>query len=188
MGQRKVGAIAAAIWDYSLPRRANSRPARAVCATYEGLSMSDAPKRRLIDQLGVSPTFVAEGCRFTGDVETTGPLVVCGTIRGDGKVGGPLSMAAKAHWEGEIHAQAAVVAGRITGKLVIEQKLEVGASAVIRADIVAGSIAVAKGAVIVGEVTITSGQPIVRFEEKRADRAGSPVSAQGPRLARRSLA
>jgi cytoskeletal protein CcmA (bactofilin family) len=76
-------------------------------------------------------------------------------------------MAAKAQWEGEIHAQAAVVAGRISGRLVIEHKLEVGATAVIRADIVAGSIAVAKGAVIVGEVTITSGQPIVRFEEKR---------------------
>jgi cytoskeletal protein CcmA (bactofilin family) len=129
--------------------------------------MSDAPKRRLIDQLGVSPTFITEGSRFTGDVETTGPLVVCGTIRGDGKVGGALSMASKADWEGEIHAQAAVIAGRVTGKLVIENKLEVGASAVIRADIVAGSIAVAKGAVIVGEVTITSGQPIVRFEEKR---------------------
>ncbi len=129
--------------------------------------MSDVPKRRLIDQLGVSPTFVAEGVRFTGDIETTGPLVVCGTIRGDGKVGGALSMAAKAQWEGEIHAQAAVVAGSSTVRLVVEQKLEVGATAVIRADIVAGSIAVAKGAVIVGEVTITSGQPIVRFEEKR---------------------
>src|ERR1700730_11277619 len=150
-----------------LPRPAISRTARAVCATYEGLSMSDAPKRRLIDQLGVSPTFVAEGCRFTGDVETTGPLVVCGTIRGDGKVGGPPSMAAKAQWEGEIHAQAAVVAGRISGKLVIEQKLEVGATAVIQADIVARSIAIAKGAVIDGEVTVTSGQPVVRFEEKR---------------------
>jgi cytoskeletal protein CcmA (bactofilin family) len=129
--------------------------------------MSDAPKRRLVDQLGVSPTFVAEGCRFTGDVETDGPLVVCGSVRGDAKVGGALSMAAKARWEGEIHAQAAVVAGHISGRLVIEKKLEVGATAVIRADIVAGSIAVAKGAVIVGEVTITSGQPIVRFEERR---------------------
>jgi cytoskeletal protein CcmA (bactofilin family) len=129
--------------------------------------MSDAPKRRLVDQLGVSPTFVAEGCRFTGDVETAGPLVVCGAIRGDGRIGGALSMSTKSHWEGEIHAQAAVVAGRISGRLVIEHKLEVGATAVIHADIVAGSIAVAKGAVIVGEVTITSGQSIVRFEEKR---------------------
>lgn len=129
--------------------------------------MSEAPKRRLVDQLGVSPTFVAEGCRFTGDIETSGPLVVCGAIRGDGRVGGALSMAAKAQWDGEIHAQAAVVAGRISGKLVIEEKLEVGSTAVIRADIVARSIAVAKGAVIDGEVTITSGQPIIRFEERR---------------------
>jgi cytoskeletal protein CcmA (bactofilin family) len=145
--------------------------------------MSDAPKRRLIDQLGVSPTFVAEGVRFTGDVETTGPLVVCGTIRGDGRVGGALSMAATSAWEGEIHAKAAIVAGRITGKLVIEHKLEVGATAVIRADIVAGSIAVAKGAVIDGEVTITSGQPIVRFEEKRR-RAGQRAELMSPQVAR----
>jgi cytoskeletal protein CcmA (bactofilin family) len=148
--------------------------------------MSDAPKRRLIDQLGVSPTFVEAGSRFTGDVETSGPLVVCGAIRGDGRVGGALSMAATSQWEGEIHAQAAVVAGRISGKLVIEHKLEVGASAVIHADIVAGSIAVAKGAVIHGEVTITSGQPIVRFEEKRrrSGQHAEPIISQADRPAR----
>jgi len=131
------------------------------------MSDTPTPKRRFVDQLGISPTFVAEGCRLTGDVETGGPLVVLGAIRGDGKVGGALSMSAKSEWEGEIHAQAATIAGRISGKLVIEEKLEVGATAVIRADIVARSIAIAKGAVIDGEVTITSGQPIVRFEEKR---------------------
>jgi cytoskeletal protein CcmA (bactofilin family) len=131
-------------------------------------AMSDNPKRRLIDQIGISPTFVAEGCRVTGDVETSGPLVVLGAIRGDGHVGGALSMSAKSAWEGEIHARAAVIAGRISGKLVIEEKLEIGATAVIRADIVAKSIAVAKGAVIDGEVTITSGQPMVQFEEKRS--------------------
>jgi cytoskeletal protein CcmA (bactofilin family) len=132
--------------------------------------MSDAPKRRLVDQIGVSPTFMAEGCRFTGDVETDGPLVVCGAIRGDGRIGGALSMAAKSQWEGEIHAQAAVIAGRVSGRLVVQGKLEVGATAVIRAAIIARSIAVAKGAVIDGEVTITSGQQIVQFEEKRGAR------------------
>jgi cytoskeletal protein CcmA (bactofilin family) len=131
--------------------------------------MSQLPKRRLIDQLGSSPTFVAEGCHLTGDVETAGPLLVCGAIRGDGRVGGALNMAVRSHWEGEIHAQAAVIAGRISGKLVVEQKLEVGATAVIQADIVASSIAIAKGAVIDGEVTVTSGQPIHQFEEKRGD-------------------
>ena len=125
-------------------------------------------KRRLIDQIGDSPTFVAEGVRLTGDLETPGPLVVCGTVRGDGRVGGMLHMSVTAQWEGEIHAAAGVVAGRITGRLVIEGKLEVAGTAVIRADIHARTIAVAKGAVIDGVVTVTSGEPIVRFEEKRA--------------------
>jgi cytoskeletal protein CcmA (bactofilin family) len=129
--------------------------------------MSETLKRRLLDQIGASPTFVAEGSRVTGDVETAGPLVVCGSIRGDGRVGGALHMAATAQWEGEVHARAAVIAGKISGRLVVEEKLEVGATAVIRADIVARSIAIAKGAVIDGTVTVTSGQPVVQFEENR---------------------
>jgi cytoskeletal protein CcmA (bactofilin family) len=132
--------------------------------------MSETFKRRLLDQIGVSPTFVAEGSRVTGDVETAGPLVVCGTIRGDGRVGGALHMAVTAQWEGEIHARAAIIAGKISGRLVVEEKLEVGATAVIRADLVARSIAIAKGAVIDGTVTVTSGQPVVQFEEKRGVR------------------
>lgn len=130
--------------------------------------MSD--KRRLIDQIGDSPTFVAEGVRLTGDLETPGPLVVCGSVRGDGLIRGTLHMSVTAQWDGEVRAEAAVVAGRITGRLVVEGKLEVAGSAVLRADIVAKSIAVAKGAVIDGTVTVTSGEPVVQFEEKRATR------------------
>ena len=124
-------------------------------------------KRRLIDQIGDSPTFVAEGVRLTGDLETPGPLVICGAVRGDGRVGGTLRMSVTGQWEGEIHAATAVIAGRITGRLVVEHKLEIGSTAVIRADIIAQSIAVAKGAVIDGTVTVTSGQAVVEFEEKR---------------------
>ena len=129
--------------------------------------MSEKPTRRLLDPVGGAPTFIAAGCRITGDLETPGPVVVCGTMRGDGKIGGALSMATGSVWEGEVHAQHAVIAGRISGKLIVAEKLEIGASAVIRADVVARSIALAKGAIIEGAVRVTSGQPIVKFEEKR---------------------
>ena len=129
--------------------------------------MNDLQKRRLIDSIGDSPTFVAEGVRLTGDLETPGPLVICGAVRGDGRVGGTLRMSVTGQWEGEIHAAAAVIAGRITGRLVVEHKLEIGSTAIIRADIIAQSIAVAKGAVIDGTVTVTSGQAVLEFEEKR---------------------
>jgi cytoskeletal protein CcmA (bactofilin family) len=60
-----------------------------------------------------------------------------------------------------------VIAGSITGKLIVAEKLEIGSSAVLRADVVARSIAIAKGAVVEGVMQVTSGQPIVKFEEKR---------------------
>jgi cytoskeletal protein CcmA (bactofilin family) len=88
-------------------------------------------------------------------------------VRGDGHIGGALRMAASASWTGEVHARFAIIAGKITGKLVVAEKLEIGATAVVRADVSARSIAVAKGAVIEGQVTITSGESVIEFEEKR---------------------
>jgi cytoskeletal protein CcmA (bactofilin family) len=134
--------------------------------------MSESPKRRLLDDIGTSPTFVADGCNLTGDLETNGPIVVCGSVRGDGRIGGALRMSAQSAWTGEVHAQNGIIAGRVTGKLVIAEKLEIGATAVIRADVVARSIAVAKGAIIEGQVTITSGESVVEFQEKRVRKVG----------------
>jgi cytoskeletal protein CcmA (bactofilin family) len=50
---------------------------------------------------------------------------------------------------------------------MVAGKLEIGSSAVLRADVVARSIAIAKGAVVEGAMQVTSGEPIVKFEEKR---------------------
>jgi cytoskeletal protein CcmA (bactofilin family) len=129
--------------------------------------MSESPKRRILDQIGGSPMFIAEGCRLTGDVETSGPLVVCGAVRGDGHVKGALNMSTRSEWEGEVRARRAVIAGKITGRLSVEDKLEIGSTAVIRADVSARTIAIARGAVIDGEVIVTSGSSVVRFDEKR---------------------
>lgn len=115
--------------------------------------------------------FIAEGCRLTGDVETSGPLVVCGTVRGDGHVKGALNMSTRSEWEGEVRARRAVIAGKITGRLSVEDKLEIGSTAVIRADVSARSIAIARGAIIDGEVIVTSGSTVVRFDEKREQTA-----------------
>jgi cytoskeletal protein CcmA (bactofilin family) len=133
--------------------------------------MNETPRRRLLDAIGGSPTFVAEGCQVTGDVQTRGPLVVAGAIHGDGDVAGMLSMAATSRWEGDVRAKQAVIAGEVVGHLRIEEKLEIGASAVIRGKVTARSIAIAKGAMIEGEVSVTGAQPVTRFEDKRAEGA-----------------
>jgi cytoskeletal protein CcmA (bactofilin family) len=130
--------------------------------------MTEEPKRRLVDRLGMSPTVIAESTTIVGDVETRGPLMVSGRVQGNGRIGGTLSVSKSARWQGDISARQAVLAGHVIGKIVVEDKLEISASAVIQGEIVAKILAIANGARIEGEVTVTSGKPIVKFEEKRA--------------------
>jgi cytoskeletal protein CcmA (bactofilin family) len=129
--------------------------------------MPEEPKRRLSDRFGMSPTVISESSTIIGDIETRGPLMVSGRVRGDGRIGGTLSVSKSAEWQGDIQARSAVLAGRITGKIVVEDKLEISASAVIQGEIVAKVLAIANGARIEGEVTVTSGKAIVKFDEKR---------------------
>jgi cytoskeletal protein CcmA (bactofilin family) len=79
-----------------------------------------------------------------------------------------LSVGKHAQWHGDIEARQAVLAGKVVGRIVVEDKLEISASAVIQGEIVAKILAIANGARIEGEVTVTSGKPILKFEEKRA--------------------
>jgi cytoskeletal protein CcmA (bactofilin family) len=130
--------------------------------------MNDKPNRRILDRPSGALSLLASGSRVTGDIETPGALMIGCHVRGDGNIGGELSISAEAHWEGDVHALSAVVAGRITGAIVVRRKIEIAASAVIRGSVIAGSIAMARGATIDGEITITGDQPLVEFEEKRS--------------------
>ena len=129
--------------------------------------MSEMPKRRLMDRASGTPTVLGEGVIMQGDLIAPGSVMVCGNVRGDGQIGGTLSMTRGAHWEGEVRARAAVIAGTLIGNLTIAEKLEVGAAAVIKGRVTARQLAIARGGVIEGEIQVTSGQPIVEFEEKR---------------------
>jgi cytoskeletal protein CcmA (bactofilin family) len=133
--------------------------------------MAEEQKRRLSDRLGLSPTVIAESTSVVGDVVTQGPLMVSGHVQGNGRIGGTLSMSKSAEWQGDITARQAVLAGKVVGRIVIEDKLEVSASAVIEGEIVAKVLAIANGARIEGAVTVTSGKAIVKFDEKRTSDA-----------------
>lgn len=131
--------------------------------------MADPQRRRLLDRLGPAPTVLAERSQVIGDLIVPGGLVVSGLVRGDGQIGAALQIARGASWEGRVMAHSAVIAGSLTGELVVADKLEIGASAVIRGRVTARIVAIARGAVVDGELNITSGEPAVQFEERRRD-------------------
>ena len=134
------------------------------------MSESPTPRRRLFDRASGAPTLLGEGSRFEGRVATVGPLTLAGELVGDAEIRGLLSVMPGAHWLGNAVAQNAVIAGRVTGDLVVAEKLEIGRTAVIRGNVRAKSLAIAHGAVVDGELSITGTEPVVRFEEKRATR------------------
>ena len=131
--------------------------------------MAEAPRRRLLDDVAGSPTFLGERSKFVGDITNAGAFVLCGHIKGDGNIDGTLNLAVSGHWEGRVRARQAVVAGHVTGDLAVDEKLEIGQTAVIRGSVSARTIAIASGAVVDGDITVTSGTPIVRFEERRKE-------------------
>ena len=130
--------------------------------------MTEPNNRRLRDQFSGTPTFVAENMRIVGNLHGNGPVVVCGRIEGDGEIAGGVQVAAGARWQGNMHAEHAIVAGHVEGNITIDAKLEVGFSAVIKGSVRARSIAIARGAVIEGEMQVTGGAAPVHFSEKRA--------------------
>jgi len=134
---------------------------------------ADRPRRRIFDQVSGAPTLVGVGSTFEGELKVSGPMSLGGSVVGNGTIEGALSVAREGHWRGNVAARSAIVAGRITGDLTIDGKLEIGKTAVIRGRVQARIIAIADGAVVDGEMKVTGDQPVVRFEEKRAARAGS---------------
>jgi len=131
-------------------------------------AMNNKPRRRLLDRLGDAPSLLVSGTRLVGDIETPGALMLGGDVQGDGNVEGELCVSLGAHWQGEVHAISAVVAGAITGVITVAERIEIAASAVIRGRVTARSIAMARGATVDGELIVTSGEPVIEFAEKRA--------------------
>jgi cytoskeletal protein CcmA (bactofilin family) len=125
------------------------------------------PKRRFLEGSAATATFIGAHSVFEGNLRGVGQFVVSGEVYGDGDLEGGLNLSAGARWHGHVRARQAIIAGEIVGSLIVEDKLEIGYTAVIRGKVSARTIAIAKGAIVDGEIEVTSDAPLVRFEEKR---------------------
>ena len=124
-------------------------------------------KRRFLDRGSTAPTVIGAESVVVGNIYGTGQFVVSGEIQGDGELQGDLILSVTGKWFGHVRAKQAVIAGKITGSIAVDDKLEIGHTAVIHGGVSARTIAIAKGAIIDGEIEVTSGTPLTQFEEKR---------------------
>ena len=141
------------------------------------LDRMSEPKRRFLERAvptallaSQTPTVIGADTVIVGNIRGKGHFIVSGEIHGDGELEGALHLAVTANWHGMVHADQAIVAGKITGGLIVKDKLEIGYTAVIRGRVSARTIAIAKGAIVDGQIEVTSHTPVVEFEEKRTGR------------------
>ena len=125
------------------------------------------PKRRFLEAVTSTATFIGADSVVVGNIRGTGAFIVSGEVHGDGELDGGLTLSVTGSWHGNVRAQQAIIAGKISGELIVADKLEIGYTAVIHGKVSARTIAIAKGAIVDGEIAVTSGDPVLQFEEKR---------------------
>jgi cytoskeletal protein CcmA (bactofilin family) len=131
------------------------------------------PARRFTDSgsLESDATFVGPGARIKGDLHSDGPVDVAGTLEGDIRVGAHCRVRQGGRVTGRLEAKSLVVEGEVRGPALVADKVEIGATARVEANIQARVVAIADGAFFEGEVRMdgpagAAGAP-QSFTEKR---------------------
>lgn len=133
--------------------------------------------RRLNDATHPSATVIGHGTFIRGDVASTDPVEIRGTLEGDCRTSAHCVVREGARVLGNIDAAALIVAGEIEAGLLRAEKVEVLASAKVIATIRARVVAIADGARYEGEVEMEGTQAArgpVPFRDRRKSEGEGP--------------
>jgi len=110
------------------------------------------PSRPLDDLAPSGRTVIAQGTHVRGDVASTVPVEIRGTLEGDIQTSAHCVVREGARVLGNIEAAALLVAGEVEAGVLRADKVEVRASAKVVATIRARVVAIADGAEFEGDV------------------------------------
>ena len=120
---------------------------------------SNTPPEAVISIIGAGMTLV-------GDSDTDGSLRIEGTVRGNVRAGKSVVVGREGLVDGSVFTQDAVIAGRVSGGIHAESRLELQATSEVSGEIVAPRMQVEEGAKVQGQVAI--GESAVNAATKAA--------------------
>ena len=141
--------------------------------------MAGFGKRRVRDRASGPTTRIAAGCTFNGEVAGTSDILLSGTIIGDSRVDGVVTITDEGCWKGSLQARDVIVSGVVEGDVIASGHIEITATARISGTVTGDMIAVAAGAVIQGDMRITGQSGSAQsFSERRGELADSADQAK----------
>jgi len=128
-------------------------------------------EKKIIDpQIDInSPvTVIAKNVVVTGDLFADGDVVIDGSLKGSLKTSGSVNIGSNAVIEADIEARTAVIAGKVIGKIKINEFLDLQSTASINGDVSTGQLAVSQGANMNGVISMTHKQSEIDLENEPA--------------------
>jgi len=123
------------------------------------------PERRFTDQVSSFATQIGPGTLFRGDVNTTDPVEIRGTLDGDCRTSARCIVHEGGRVLGNIDAAALAVAGKVEAGVLTAEKVELYVTASVVATIRARVIVIADGAFFKGDiegVAAAGGSPLMK--------------------------
>lgn len=99
-------------------------------------------------------TVIAHGVRIEGEFISQGDVLIEGELNGVLKTMSDLRVGESSKIQADVSAKNAVIAGSVSGNILIEGRLELLATASIQGDVIAQILAVNAGAQVNGQITM----------------------------------
>ena len=122
-------------------------------------------------------SIIGAGMTLVGDTDTDGSLRIEGTIRGSVRAGKSVVVGKDGLVDGSVFTQDAVIAGRVSGGIHAESRLELQATSEVAGEIVAPRMQVEEGAKVQGQVAV--GESAVKAVSKAASKAAKTQEVGG---------
>lgn len=99
-------------------------------------------------------TIVGAGVKIKGDLNSDGDIIIDGTVTGDIKAGGSVSLGVNAIVKANVSARSASVAGQLKGNITATDTTVVLATGKVTGNIKTDNIAVELGGIVIGTISM----------------------------------
>ncbi len=112
-------------------------------------------KENIKENVSTELNFIGKGTIITGDIQTSSNLRVDGKVKGKVVCKNTLTIGEGGIIEGDIQANNAIIGGKINGKIVVNEKLELEAKSSLIGELKAKKLIIDEGAVFDGTSTMS---------------------------------
>jgi cytoskeletal protein CcmA (bactofilin family) len=142
---------------------------------------AESPGRRITDAAEASTTVIAPGILIRGELTGEDPVHLAGTLEGPSNVNALYCVREGGRVVGAITAPNIVIEGEVSGETLVAERVEIGASARVHANLRARTVAIAEGAFFDGQVSMEGRDgPLVTFSFKEKRKGRRPEDVDEP--------